>query len=351
MSNDIDRDETLPATTDNGLPALALDGLADRRMTVANITDVLPEPAFVGMGGLANTLSDEQIRELEAPLEDDDIEIRPEGFIYATHAYYRKKLNKVFGPLSWTLRPMSPLKNRLDKTSSDESEWYRVWALYIHGCFVAVAMDSYTLREKNKRMNLSDVDESIHSGSLKRTCKDFLAPELYDRRWRQGKLRDLGVQVVVKTWKGNEVQWRRKDSDPLDGEIGPYTEEKQPQRSTQPAPGGREPEQASTSPAPSAKVAGGAADGAGRAVESPKASEPKASPPAPPAAPAPTGKGPFISTGQQNLVLARARAAGLFVENDPAMLLDILDRAGLELIESPGHRLWRTRSRPSRPSP
>ena len=47
-------------------------------------------------------------------------------------------------------------------------------------------------------------------------------------------------------------------------------------------------------------------------------------------------RGTPINQGQVNLVLKRARLAGVLTGDDPSQLLEVLGRAGLPLIEAPG---------------
>lgn len=63
---------------------------------------------------------------LQAPLEADDIEVKPDGILYLPEIKYRRVLNAAFGPGGWGLAPRGDLhvQDRLV---------YRDYALIAHG--------------------------------------------------------------------------------------------------------------------------------------------------------------------------------------------------------------------------
>lgn len=63
---------------------------------------------------------------LEAPINEDDIEIKPDGLLYLPEIKYRRILNKAFGPGGWGLAPRTET-NVTDKIVSRE------WALICLG--------------------------------------------------------------------------------------------------------------------------------------------------------------------------------------------------------------------------
>jgi len=313
-------DETLPAEQPSMLPALNVDGLPDApRYAAESVTEVLPPVAYQGIGSLANTLTVEQEAVLDEALPDEEVDIRPDGLVYASHNYYRRKLNKVFGRFGWTLIPGSPLKPRADKSDAKQSEWYQRWVLFVTGVYVAEAIASRTLYEDNRQMSLDDVAEAIKSDALKRCCKDLgIAWECWDKRWAETWKRKHAVKVACRVWsRGQQMTrelWRRKDADPLEGELS----------------------------SESKKAVGAAAEKAAKTPpqqplpsEASAAAQPEPES-APRPAPAGAARGATINQGQVKLVLARGRAAGLISGNDPALLMDVLGRAGLALVEQEG---------------
>lgn len=49
--------------------------------------------------------SKEAAQALLAPIEPDDIEVKPDGIVYLPEIKYRRILNKAFGPGAWGLAP------------------------------------------------------------------------------------------------------------------------------------------------------------------------------------------------------------------------------------------------------
>ena len=70
--------------------------------------------------------SKEAAATLLAPLDPDDIEIKPDGIIYLPEIKYRRILNKAFGPGGWGLAPRS-------ETIITEKSITREYALLAHG--------------------------------------------------------------------------------------------------------------------------------------------------------------------------------------------------------------------------
>jgi hypothetical protein len=63
---------------------------------------------------------------LLAPLESEDVEIKPDGIIYLPEIKYRRILNKAFGPGGWGLAPRG-------ETIVTEKAVTREYALLAHG--------------------------------------------------------------------------------------------------------------------------------------------------------------------------------------------------------------------------
>lgn len=83
--------------------------------------------SFHGLG--TSTFGPEVAARLQAPLDADDIEVKPDGIIYLPEIKYRRVLNAAFGPGGWGLAP------RGDLVVTDRMV-YREYALVAHGRFV-----------------------------------------------------------------------------------------------------------------------------------------------------------------------------------------------------------------------
>ena len=152
---------------------------------------------------------------LQAAVNSNEVEIRPDGLIYLPQVFVRNKLNQVFGIGQWALLQHSTTKDpEINKLYFDGS-------LYIRGCFAARAVGEAEYHADNVMQSWASVYESAKSDCLVRCCKDLgIAKEL----WMPAFGRDWQKQFAVKVWrekvsnrKGGQgvFQWRRKDVDPF----------------------------------------------------------------------------------------------------------------------------------------
>jgi hypothetical protein len=80
------------------------DGLDDIPPTLADDQPHIDwTRSYHGLGGQAFT--EEQQKILTAPIEPDDVEVKPDGILYLPEIKYRRILNKAFGPGGWGLAP------------------------------------------------------------------------------------------------------------------------------------------------------------------------------------------------------------------------------------------------------
>lgn len=315
--------------------AIREDAVPVRQFAAEKITDVLPAAAYERIGQLP-ALTKVQVDELDEVIPDDEVDIKPDGAVYASHEYYRRKLNKVFGPLQWTLIPGSPLMPRKDTSDNRKSEWYQRWILFVGGCYVSEAIASRTLWNDNANMSMDDVAEAIKSDALKRACKDLgLAKECWQKRWTEAWRKKYCVQVVVQTKDGNKNQWRRKDQDPLPREVTTQARGAAPQPQQAPAAA-----PVASAPAPKPPEAPKVAAPAKPVQVVPDA--PKAAPAPAPAQPAATPKPantPKLLDSQIRMAFARSRNAGLIVGEDAAPMMEWLTSTyGIAEVVSDGKK-------------
>src|SRR5712664_1731986 len=103
-------EKNLPATqhVESDAPlTIREDAVPVRALAAERITDVLPAIAYERIGQMI--ISPEAEAVLNEPLPDDEVDIRPDGLIYASHEYVVRQLNRAFGRMGWTLVPGSPL--------------------------------------------------------------------------------------------------------------------------------------------------------------------------------------------------------------------------------------------------
>lgn len=80
--------------------------------------------SYHGLG--TSTFGPEVATVLQAPLDADDIEVKPDGIIYLPEIKYRRVLNSAFGPGGWGLAPRGDLVVQDRLVSRD-------YALIVHG--------------------------------------------------------------------------------------------------------------------------------------------------------------------------------------------------------------------------
>ncbi|MCU7495164.1 MAG: hypothetical protein HF314_04715 [Ignavibacteria bacterium] len=165
------------------------------------------------------TVTEKEQKALEAPLNPDEVEIRPDGLIYYPQVFYREKLNSIFGIGQWALiqHSISKIGNTLCFDGS----------LYVRGCFVSRALGEHEYYENNRNTSWASVYEAAKSDCLVRCCKDLgIAKELWQPAYGRDWVKKYAVKVFVEvkdrqTGKTEtKAQWRRKDADPFWNEKG-----------------------------------------------------------------------------------------------------------------------------------
>ncbi len=155
---------------------------------------------------------------LMAPVNPEDVEIRPDGQVYLPEMKYRVLLNKAFGLGRWGMRP-------LDAPKFVENLILQTWALYVNGRFVSVAIGEMAKNESNKQMTYGDTLEGTKSVALRRLCKDLgIASELWDKAYITQWIADRCFKVFTVNDKvkppKHSVGYRKIGSEPFFNETG-----------------------------------------------------------------------------------------------------------------------------------
>lgn len=143
---------------------------------------------------------------LLAPIEDQDIEIKPDGLLYLPEIKYRRILNKAFGPGGWGLVPRT-------ESLITKSQISREYGLICHGRLISIArgeQDYFGGEEK-----VTTALEGCKSNALMRCCKDLgIASELWDpgfiRKWKAKYCEEVFVEHVVN--KKKKKLWKLKSN-------------------------------------------------------------------------------------------------------------------------------------------
>ncbi len=263
-------------------------------------------------------------------VEDDDIEIRPEGIIYIEANYLRECLSEIFGQGAWSMIPLSGISRDHDvEPGQKDVPIFQRWMLVVHECYVGQAVGDGRFFINNKETTKADAAEMTASNALSRICKSLsIGANVYRRKFQREFMAKHAVEVWVKTFKGNVRRWRRKDADPLPGEIGPV-KRTEPEDATEPeqkpaAPKAPPPPREGPQPAPPRKPEAKPAEG-----------------------PAPQGSEPnppmenTLTVGQTRLLFREFRKRGMIKpdengQDDPAAALEFLLNEGAQMKTGPG---------------
>ncbi|KAI8995158.1 mitochondrial genome maintenance MGM101, partial [Gaertneriomyces semiglobifer] len=109
---------------------------------------------------------------LQMPVNEEDVEMKPDGLIYLPEIKYRRILNQAFGPGGWGMIPHGP-------HSIENKRLSREYALYCLGRFVAQARGAHDFNGDESKLPIAT--EAAKSNALMRCCKDLgVASELWD---------------------------------------------------------------------------------------------------------------------------------------------------------------------------
>ncbi|KAA8898948.1 mitochondrial genome maintenance MGM101-domain-containing protein [Sphaerosporella brunnea] len=140
---------------------------------------------------------------LTAPVDPEDVEIKPDGIIYLPEIKYRRILNKAFGPGGWGLAPRG-------ESIVTEKLVTREYALVCHGRLVSIARGEQQYFDPN---GIPTATEGCKSNALMRCCKDLgIASELWDPRYiRQFRVKYCEEKFVEHAvTKKRRKLWKRK---------------------------------------------------------------------------------------------------------------------------------------------
>ncbi|KAI4179594.1 MAG: hypothetical protein LQ346_007156 [Caloplaca aetnensis] len=148
--------------------------------------------------------SKESAQALLAPIEPEDIEVKPDGIVYLPEIKYRRILNKAFGPGAWGLAPRG-------ETIVTGKAVTREYALVALGRLVSVARGE---QDYFSPEGIPTAVEGCKSNALMRCCKDLgVASELWDPRFIRKFIANHAKEVWVEhqqTQKRRKI-WMRKD--------------------------------------------------------------------------------------------------------------------------------------------
>jgi hypothetical protein len=288
----------------------------DHAAAVAPKVDLSLDPStYVGMSEAP--VDEAQATILSRPLEPGDVDVRPDGQVYMSHAKLRQRLNEAFRPGGWAIRRLSSIDVAVaTEAQADRATEFVMsaeFALYAGGRFLSAARGEQKYQD-NGEMTYGDAAEGMKSNAISRCCKDLgIALDLWDRGYADAWRNQHCVKVWGEDRKGNrwrKPQWRKADGLPLYGETGPTDDSPNQDRYVYPNINRRrgepsqETRQAAQAPPPRQREPGDDDEPVQRPAPRQEAPRP------PQDAPRPSGGGRTISEAQQKRLYAIATREG-----------------------------------------
>ncbi len=170
-----------------------------------------PSPSAVTFAGYVKDagllkVTDDQAKILLEPVDEKDIEIRPDGILYASWQFYKAKLDKAF-PFRWRIIPLEP------KPAIQNGCVLWVHYLIIDNAYVATAVGQCEYRENNPSISYGDAIEGCISNAITRLAK------------RMGINAELWSKKYIESWKEKyaekyddkgKMRWRKKSPEDID---------------------------------------------------------------------------------------------------------------------------------------
>jgi hypothetical protein len=140
---------------------------------------------------------------LSEPIDEQLIEIKPDGNCYLPEVQYRRLLTKAFGVGGWSLIPRGPHSIQGNVIS-------REYALFAKGRFVSQARGHATIM--GSFQNPAMCTESVRSNSLMRCCKDLgIASSLWDNSVTSQWKAKYAIRKSVTDYQGRTKNvWEKK---------------------------------------------------------------------------------------------------------------------------------------------
>lgn len=146
---------------------------------------------------------DDTIRILSLPVDDNLVDIRPDGLIYVSHPHYRDRLDRAFGPGAWALIPLA-----VPRIQDNRVLYYGF--LKARGQYIADAVGGSPYYANNPSGSYDNSVEGAKSDCLVRCCKALpMFRECWDREYAEAWKARNAVEVAQSGAKGGKV-WKKK---------------------------------------------------------------------------------------------------------------------------------------------
>jgi hypothetical protein len=164
---------------------------------------------MTGFDGIASAPFPEEVRKVLAePVDENEVEVKPDGIVYLPGVWWRRKLTKAFGAGGWGIAQRQPARVMGDLVIYPG-------ALYCHGRFVADAVGECAYYANNPNMSYASCLEGAKTDAISRCAKDLgMGSELWDAAWRERWLEKFTTKVWDKEAKKGKgaYKFKRKDA-------------------------------------------------------------------------------------------------------------------------------------------
>lgn len=170
----------------------------------------LDDPYF---GISTSTFPQKILSVLLQPVNETDVEIKPDGLIYLPEIKYRRILNQAFGPGGWALMPRGETLHYQNEGEGAQLIT-REYSLYCHGRFISQATGEHTFYSKSN-LSYGKACESAKSNALTRCCKDLgIASQLWDPQYVTKWKKQHAEEVWCENARNKEKKrlWRKANS-------------------------------------------------------------------------------------------------------------------------------------------
>ncbi|KAF3042388.1 hypothetical protein E8E12_007000 [Didymella heteroderae] len=185
---------TAAAAATSGQRSLT-EGLADAPAEIEGVAAHDWTRSYHGLGSVS--FSSEQAETLLAPVNSEDVEVKPDGILYLPEIKYRRILNKAFGPGGWGLAPRgeSIVTGKLVT---------REYGMVVQGRLVSIARGEQQYFDPD---GIPTATEGCKSNALMRCCKDLgIASELWDPRF----IREFNKNFTKEVWVEHVATKKKK---------------------------------------------------------------------------------------------------------------------------------------------
>jgi hypothetical protein len=174
-------------------------------------------------------LTNVQKEYLIKPINDNEVEIRPDGLLYCSWTTYVSRLMDAFGPTGWAMIPRG-MPRTTDKSI--------IWAFYliIKGKFCGVAIGEQEYFANNPTMSYTDACEGAKSNALMRLCKGLgIGLELWKPSFIRAWKKKYAESYKEQTKWGEKTKWKRRGDDAEQPEIQESEQAESPAKPTKKA--------------------------------------------------------------------------------------------------------------------